>query len=132
MTVLEPGDLVTAIHYPDWPKNHLVLFREIAQRPGDFALVGIVGALVVEGSKITRAGIAWFGMGPTPIRAVKAEAALLGQNIATLDAAGIAEQAITDTAPFDDHHASAEYRRLVGKRIFASALRGLFEQKEAA
>jgi carbon-monoxide dehydrogenase medium subunit len=132
MTVLEPGELVTAIHYPDWPKNHLVLFRELAQRPGDFALVGIVGALAVAGGRIAKAGIAWFGMGPTPIKARQAEAALAGQPIAGLDAAAIAELAIADTAPFDDHHASAEYRRTVGKRLFASALRGLLEQREAA
>ncbi len=132
MTVLEQDELVTAIHYPAWPKNHFCLFREIAQRPGDFALVGIVGALVVEAGKITRVGLAWFGMGPMPIKARQAEAALLGQNFASLDIAGIAELAIADTAPFDDHHASAEYRRTVGRRVFAGLLSGLLDQKEAA
>ena len=69
MTVLEPDELVTGIHYPAWPQGHVTLFREVAQRPGDFALVGMVGALALEGGKIARAGIAWFGMGPTPIEA---------------------------------------------------------------
>jgi carbon-monoxide dehydrogenase medium subunit len=52
--------------------------------------------------------------------------------VATLDANALAELAISDTAPFDDHHASAEYRRTVGKRIFARKLRETFNLREAA
>ena len=132
MTVLEPDELVTAIDFPDWPAGHITLFREVAQRPGDFALVGMVGALVLEGGKITRAGIAWFGMGPTPIAAVQAEAALLGKSIDAVDVAAIAELAIADTAPFDDIHASAEYRRTVGRRIFARTLSEALNIRRAA
>jgi carbon-monoxide dehydrogenase medium subunit len=132
LTVLEPDELVTGIFYPAWRQGHLTLFREVAQRPGDFALVGLVGALVVEAGKITRAGLGWFGMGPTPVKARQAEAALLGQPIEGLDMAAVAECAIADTAPFDDHHASAEYRRLVGRRIFNSTLCEALGRKEAA
>ena len=123
MTVLEPDELVTGITFPDWPAGHVTLFRELAQRPGDFALSGLVGALAVEDGAITRAGIAWFGMGPTPMRARAAEQALLGQALAGVDPAAVAEAAVGDTAPFDDHHASAEYRRTVGRRLFARTLR---------
>jgi len=132
MTALEPDELVTAIHYPEWPLGHVTLFREVAQRPGDFALVGMVGALALEGGKITRAGIAWFGMGPTPIRARQAEQALLGKAPGSLDPNALADLAVADTAPFDDAHASAEYRRTVGKRIFARTVREAFDIKEAA
>ena len=123
MNVLDADELVTGIRFPDWPQGHLALFREVARRPGDFALVGVVGALVVEGGRIARAGLAWFGMGPVPIRATAAEQALLGQSPEAIDAQLVAERAIADTAPFDDQHASAEYRRTVGTRTFARALR---------
>lgn len=123
MNSLEPDELVTGITFPDWPQGHIPLFNELAQRPGDFALVGVVGALVVESGKIARAGIAWFGMGPTPIRAKAAEQMLLGQSIDAIDLQAVAERAIADTAPFDDQHASAEYRRTVGKRLLARTLR---------
>lgn len=132
MNTLQPDELITGITFPDWPKGHIPLFRELAQRPGDFALVGVVGALVVEAGKITRAGIAWFGMGPTPIKATTAEQLLVGQALDTLDIQAVAESAIADTAPFDDQHASAEYRRTVGKRIFASALREALKTGEVA
>jgi len=132
MTVLEPDELVVAIHYPAWASGHVTLFREVAQRPGDFALVGMVGALMLDGGKVSRAGIGWFGMGPTPIAAVQAEQALIGAAVAGLDAEAIASAAVADTAPFDDHHASAEYRRTVGRRIFARTLREALALKEAA
>lgn len=132
LTSIEPDELLTGIEYLDWPEGHIVLFREVAQRPGDFALVGMVGALAVEGGKITRAGIAWFGMGPTPIKARQAEAALVGQQVSAIDAASVAALAVADTAPFDDHHASAEYRRTVGRRIFERTLREALDLREAA
>lgn len=132
MTALEPDELVTAIHFPDWAPGHVTLFREVTQRPGDFALVGMVGALETDGGTIRRAGIAWFGMGPTPIKAAQAEQALVGQSLSAIDPQAIAELAVADTAPFDDHHASAEYRRTVGRRIFARTLREALGLKEAA
>jgi carbon-monoxide dehydrogenase medium subunit len=121
-TVLEPDELVTAIHYPDWPANTRYVFREVTRRPGDFALVGLVGALVVEQGRVVRAGLAWFGMGPTPVKARQAEQALLGQPAADLDIAALADLAIADTDPFEDHHATTEYRRMVGRRVVSRAL----------
>lgn len=132
MTTLEPDELVTAIDYPDWPQGHVTLFREVAQRPGDFALVGMVGALTLEGGTIARAGLGWFGMGPTPIKAKQAEAALIGKTPADIDPQAIAELAVADTEPFDDAHASAEYRRTVGRRIFAKTIGKALDVRQAA
>jgi len=132
MTVLEPDELVTAIDYPDWPDGHVCLFREVAQRPGDFALTGLVGALALDGGTVTRAGIALFGMGPTPVKARQAEAALVGKAVSAIDPAAIAALAIADCAPFDDHHASAEYRRTVGRRIFEKTLGEALNVRQAA
>jgi aerobic carbon-monoxide dehydrogenase medium subunit len=132
MTTLEADELVTGITFPDWPTGHISLFREVARRPGDFALVGMVGALSVEAGKIARVGLAWFGMGPTPVRAKAAERMLLGQSLERINPQAVAESAVADTAPFDDHHASAEYRRTVGTRIFASTLRDALKIRELA
>jgi carbon-monoxide dehydrogenase medium subunit len=52
----------------------------------------------------------------------RAEAALLGQAVSDIDPQTIAELAVADTAPFDDSHATAHYRRTVGRRIFARTL----------
>ena len=108
------------------------VFREVAQRPGDFALLGLVGALATSNGRVSRAGLAWFGMGPTPIKAKQAEAALMGQAVADLDLQAIAELAIADTAPFDDRHATAEYRRTVGRRIVVRTLADALKVRQAA
>jgi carbon-monoxide dehydrogenase medium subunit len=132
MTVLEPDEILTSIEYPQWPAGTITVFREVAQRPGDFALVGLVGAVVVDGGVVSRAGLAWFGMGPTPVKARQAEAALVGQSLSRIDPTAIAELALADTAPFGDVHVSAEYRRTVGRRIFARTLREALDLKVAA
>lgn len=132
LTVLEPDELVTAIEFPDWPADIVPLFREVAQRPGDFALVGLVGALTLENGAIDRAGIGWFGMGPTPVKARQLEQALVGAKLDGLDVQRMAELAIADTAPFDDIHVSAEYRRTVGRRIFARTLTEALNLRQAA
>jgi carbon-monoxide dehydrogenase medium subunit len=91
----------------------------------------LVGALSVEDGRIARAGFAWFGMGPTPIRAHAAEQMLLTQSPGQINPQAVAERAVAGTAPFDDHHASAEYRRTVGTRIFARTLREALKIGEA-
>jgi carbon-monoxide dehydrogenase medium subunit len=92
----------------------------------------LVGAVTLEAGKVTRAGLSWFGMGPTPMKARKAEAALVGQTLANIDLKGAAELAIAETDPFDDHHATAEYRRTVGRRMFARVLGEALKIKQAA
>jgi carbon-monoxide dehydrogenase medium subunit len=94
--------------------------------------LGLVGAVCIDGGQVVRAGLAWFGMGPTPIRAKAAEHMLLGQSVHGINTQALAELAVADTAPFDDHHASAGYRRTVGTRIFARTLRESLEIEAAA
>ncbi|HMN46752.1 MAG TPA: xanthine dehydrogenase family protein subunit M [Povalibacter sp.] len=131
-TSLEPDELITSIEFPDGAADAIPVFREVAQRPGDFALIGLVGSLAFDSGRISRAGLAWFGMGPTPMKARQAEQALIGQSLAGLDVRAIAELAVADTEPFDDRHASAEYRRTVGRRIFARTLSDALDVRNAA
>jgi len=131
-TAIEPDELITAIDFPRWPADHLPLFREVARRPGDFALVGLVGALSLEDGKIARAGLAWFGMGATPLRMRQAEAELLGRDVTSILPDALAELALADADPFDDKAASAAYRRSVGRRLFAASLREALDMRAAA
>jgi carbon-monoxide dehydrogenase medium subunit len=123
MTMIEPDELLTAIDYPMWPAGTVTIFREVARRPGDFALVGLVGAIYIANGKVERVGLAWFGMGPTPIKVRAAERALIGATLADIDPEAIADLAIAETDPFDDHNATAFYRKTVGRRIFAQELK---------
>lgn len=131
-TALEPDELVVAVHFPDWPAGTVTIVEEVARRPGDFALVGLVCALSIDGGKVAKAGVGWFGMGPTPMKSRQAEAALLGQSVANLDLVGIAQLAIADTDPLDDLHATSHYRRTVGARVFQRAVGQALNVRSAA
>ncbi|WP_230292124.1 xanthine dehydrogenase family protein subunit M [Croceicoccus sp. Ery5] len=129
LTALEADEIVTAITIPDPPPGRaLPVFTEVARRPGDFALVGLTSQIVLDGDRIAAASLAWFGMGPTALRAVQAEAALNGAALGDIDAVAIAGLAVADTQPFDDKAASAAYRTTVGRRICARAIRELAAQ----
>jgi carbon-monoxide dehydrogenase medium subunit len=132
VNALLPDEMVTAIEYPDWPEDSITLVHEVARRPGDFALVGLVCQLALSGGKVSRAGIAWFGMGPTPMRAHQAEKALLGTLASEVDPHGLAELALADTDPFEDAHATRAYRQTVGRRVFARLLGEALKQRIAA
>jgi carbon-monoxide dehydrogenase medium subunit len=131
-TVLEPDELVTSVTFPDFPAGTITLVHEVTRRPGDFALVGLVAALTLEADTIKAARIGWFGMGPTPMRSPQAEAALANRSLSGLDLLEIGHLAVSDTDPFDDHHATAEYRRAVGARIFRRAVSQALEARKAA
>lgn len=121
-TALQWDEVLTAVHIPDWAKDTVPVFREVTPRPGDFALLGLTGALSLTDGRIARAGLCWFGMGPTPTRARQLEQALIGCSPAEIDLKALAELAVAETTPFDDHHATAAYRRTVGRRLFVNAM----------
>jgi len=93
--------------------------------------VGLIMLLDLQADIVVRAGIAWFGMGPTPIAAAAAEQALTGRSIREIAYADFAQLALSETEPADDLHASARYRRTVGARILERNLRTLAKEIEA-
>ena len=120
-TSLIDGEILTGVRFPIWSGKCGFVVEEVARRQGDFALVGVAAAVQVDGSKVTKAAIALFGVGGTPVRASEAEQALIAGGIsADLDAVG--KLAATNLAPSDDVHASGEYRKSVAATIVARAI----------
>ncbi|GLK85890.1 FAD binding domain-containing protein [Ancylobacter defluvii] len=85
-TALEPGELLAALHIPVARPEQRCAFDEIARRRGDYALVGCGIRLTMPRDRVEEAHIAFLAVGPTPMRAPAAEAALIG---ARLDAEAI-------------------------------------------
>jgi carbon-monoxide dehydrogenase medium subunit len=127
-TATATDELVTAVHFPVAGDRSGFGFEEMALRLGDFALTGTACAISLDSAgSIERAAIAFLGMDATPVRATRAEQAMLGSQPAELDTAEIAEMAVAATDPTDDVHASANYRKRVGavmaERALAAALK---------
>ena len=120
-TSLIDGEILTGVRFPIWSGKCGFMVEEVARRHGDFALVGVAAAVQVDGSKVTKAAIALFGVGGTPVRASEAEQALIAEGIsADLDAVG--KLAATNLVPSDDVHASGDYRKSVAATIVARAI----------
>ena len=127
MTAAEPDELFVGLFAPTWPPGTAWAFEELRRRPVDFAIVAVAVVLRLDAAgAVTHARVGVGGAAYTPVRATAAEQALLGQvpSSAVFDAAAAAARA--EVAPFDDAHATAEFRReMVGvltRRALASAI----------
>jgi carbon-monoxide dehydrogenase medium subunit len=123
-TSLDADEVLTAVRFPVWEGQAGFAVEEFARRSGDFAVTGVACgvALSSSGDRVERASIALFGMGPTPLRAADAEAALAGTAANGADLAEIGQVAVRGTAPPDDLHGSSDYRRKVGAHLVTRAL----------
>lgn len=120
-TALADDEILTAVRFPVWEGASGFAIEEVARRHGDFALCGAVCAVTLDGDAVTRAAIALFGVGPTPVRASAAEAALISAGPgANLTAIG--DEAAAPLTPSDDIHASGTYRRTVAAVLVRRAL----------
>jgi xanthine dehydrogenase YagS FAD-binding subunit len=78
-TVLEHGELITAVDLPPLPFATRSLYRKVRDRASyAFALVSVAAALDVEGGEVRDVRIAFGGVAHAPWRAWKAEQALRG------------------------------------------------------
>jgi carbon-monoxide dehydrogenase medium subunit len=103
-TALRPNEIVTAIRIPVADKNTRVGFAELARRHGDYAIVGLAASARTNGKSLADVRLAYFGVGDTPIRVKRAEAALADGNV---DAAVNA----LDLDPHDDVQATAKVKK---------------------
>jgi carbon-monoxide dehydrogenase medium subunit len=121
-TAIGPGEMLAEVRFRLPPPGSGSAFVEVARRHGDFAQAGAGVILTVEGVQITHARIALLGLGSTPLRASAAEEALVGERPSEGLFASIAGLAAESMEPFDDVHASSEYKRQVGTVVVRRAL----------
>lgn len=103
-TVLEPGELITAVELPPLPCAKTSTYRKVRDRTSyAFALVSVAAALQMDGDRIADVRIALGGVAHKPWRASKAETALRNGPAAeeTFRAAAIAE--LADAVPLRDN-----------------------------
>jgi len=78
-TVLEKGEILTAIILPPSPGGLKSSYRKVrARRSWDFALAGVALAIRMSGNTVAVARIVLSGAAPVPWRPVDAEKALIG------------------------------------------------------
>jgi len=79
-TVLEQGDLITAVVVPFLPAGVKSCYLKVRDRASyAFALVSVAAVLKVDGGKVSECRLALGGVGTKPWRAAEAEKGLVGQ-----------------------------------------------------
>jgi carbon-monoxide dehydrogenase medium subunit len=134
-TVLQPDELVTAIHVPQ-PQPHTgsVYVKFLPRTADDYATVSVAASVRINPATgaCDDCRIAMGCVGVTPLRATQAESLVRGQQKTDelLHAAGAAAQEITD--PLSDTRGSASYKRAMAGVFVRRALAQAWEQALAA
>lgn len=121
-TVLEPGELITAVHLPAPPAGRST-YRKVRERASfAFALVSVAAALDVAGDGTVRdCRLALGGLAHVPWRAERAERALRGAPAREGEFARAAEAELEQARPLRDNG----YKVPLVRNLIAAVLREL-------
>lgn len=113
-TVLQPGELLTELEVPMPPAGARWGFIKFLPRTADdYGTVTVAVALTLDGTgaHCREARIGLTCVGPTPIRARRAEAVLRGARLTPELLRAAAEEVRNEVQPTSDLRGSAEYKR---------------------
>jgi aerobic carbon-monoxide dehydrogenase medium subunit len=123
-TSLAADEIVTEIRIPRAAAQSGGAYIKLERKVGDFAIVGVAAHLVLDGKgNVAIAGIGLTNVGPTAIRARRAEDALRGRAPDDKTIAAAAEAAAAEAQPVSDLRGPAEYKRDVVRVLTTRALR---------
>jgi carbon-monoxide dehydrogenase medium subunit len=125
-TAVADDQILVAVRFPIWSGRSGFAVEEVAWHRGDFAISGAACALTVDGEAISRAAIALFDVGLTPVRARRAEEEPVCSGSAA-ELATVGTLATADLEPSGDVHASAAYRKQVAGVVVRRAVARAFE-----
>jgi carbon-monoxide dehydrogenase medium subunit len=123
-TALGPRDVLTAIRVPASSGHTRVGFAEFARRHGDYAMVGLAAGARADGTGLADVRLAFFGVGATPVRAKRAEAALAAGRLD--DAVGALPD---DLDPSDDVQATGATKRHLAGVLLRRVAKQLMEAR---
>ena len=133
-TVLEPGDLITAVMLPPEAAGFAAHSRYLKVRDRTsyaFAVVSAAAALRIDGGRIAEARLSFGGLALKPWRAREAEALLAGRAPDRDAFRQAAEAALAAAKPSGHNAFKIELARRIAVRAFTLALAGTPERVSA-
>ncbi|WP_030903332.1 FAD binding domain-containing protein [Streptomyces sp. NRRL F-5126] len=125
-TVLEHGELITAIDLPALPLARRSAYRKVRDRASyAFALVSVAAALDVEDGVIAGARIAFGGVAHKPWRAYRAEEALRGADASDSSYRAAADAELADARPAEGLEGGNAFKIPLLRRTLTATLRDL-------
>jgi xanthine dehydrogenase YagS FAD-binding subunit len=124
-TVLEPGELITAVELPAPNPAERSAYRKVRDRSSyAFALVSVAAALELDGDAIVGARLALGGVAPKPWRARRVEEALRGRPANEANFLDAADAELADARPL----AGNAFKVELARRTIAAVLRQLTDE----
>jgi xanthine dehydrogenase YagS FAD-binding subunit len=124
-TVLEPGELITAVELPAANPAERSTYRKVRDRSSyAFALVSVAAALELDDRQIVGARVALGGVAPKPWRARRAEETLRGQPATEATFLSAADAELAEARPL----AGNAFKVELARRTLAAVLGQLTEE----
>lgn len=127
-SVLEPGELLVAVELPLPRPGTGGAFLKVGRVAADLAKVNAAVVVVRESDRIADARLAFGAVAPTPLRARKTEAVLIGQRFSEEVVTEAARVASEEVSPIDDVRSTAWYRRELVRVLAYDGLYRAWEQ----
>ena len=128
-TALSSDEILTEIRIPIPPPRSGGAYFKLERKVGDFATAAAAAQLTLgKGDTCDRVGIGLTNVGPTPIKAKKAEAALTGKKIDGEAIKRAAVLASEECEPRGDLRGSVEYKRDLIRVLTGRALNRALER----
>jgi CO/xanthine dehydrogenase FAD-binding subunit len=122
-TVLQPHEIALSFFIPSHTVHTGSAFTRVSRAHTDIALVNVGVRVDLDPMEVVcEARIVLGAVGPTPLRASKAEQSLMGHKMSLQVAQRAGVIAAGETEPISDHRTTAEYRRAVSGVLVERAL----------
>jgi len=128
-TALHHDEILTEIRIPIPPPRSGGAYFKLERKVGDFATVGVAAQVTLDDKGVCqKVGIGLTNVGPTPIKAARAESYLRGKKPDESSIQQAAELAAQDAQPSGDLRGPAEYKKAMVKELTCRALRRAVER----
>jgi CO/xanthine dehydrogenase FAD-binding subunit len=121
--VLEPDELLYAIHLPRRFAEHQQYIRKVGTRRAmAIAKVALAATALLRDGIVSEIRLAAASLAPFPTRLKQTEASLLGSAITAGVIEGARQVLLLEAQPIDDIRSTADYRRSVGANLLEEFL----------
>jgi len=121
-TSLKPDEILTEIRIPIPPARSGGAYLKVERKVGDFATAAVAVQVTLDGNNVKRIGIGLTNVGPTPIKASRAEKALQGKPADQKNIEEAARIASEEAQPVEDLRGSVDYKRSLVRVLTTRAL----------
>jgi carbon-monoxide dehydrogenase medium subunit len=128
-TALQPDEILTEIRIPIPPPRSGGAYFKLERKVGDFATAAVAAQVTLDANAVCqKVGIALTNVGPTPVKARKAEDFLRGKKLDEANIKQAAQLAADDAEPSADLRGPVEYKKGLVKELAKRALSRALER----